>query len=181
MNNILIQVGRRTIPYNELEAAVKASYSVRDVQKLIGWSDASTTTIKLGKAIQEAEINTDHFKYPIGAPPRYIKEFKQYNIAEVNQPYFDWAEAELPKIYTPESYKGTYRFIFGNFLEFVGDQDIIKATEEQIKTYAEGKVMRENVVRAILKRIVLDNINKSRFNVGKALLFYLLEDGKMKK
>lgn len=175
-----ITFGRQSLDRNELEAAVKASSSVRDVQKLMGIGLAATNTTKLGEAIQAAGINTDHFKYQINAK-HFERNMKQYDIAEVNQPYFDWAENELPKIYTPESYKGTYRFIFGKFIEYMKDQDIIKASEEQIKTYAEGKVMRENVVRAILKRIVLDNINKSRFNVGKALLFYLLEDGKMKK
>lgn len=176
----MIKVGRQSISRENLETAVRVSHSVRDVQKLLDWGMAATTTIKLGEAIQNVGINTDHFTHPIGGK-HYDRALKQYNIAEVNKPYFEWAETELSKTVSAESYKGTYRFILGNVLEFMGDTDFIKITEEQIQKFSDGKVMRENVVKAILKRIVLDNINKSRFNVGKALLFYLLDDGKMKK
>ncbi len=175
-----IQFGRQSVDRTILEQAVKASHSVRDVQKLLDIGLAATNTTKLGEAIQAAGINTDHFTSPIGGK-HFDRQLKQYNIAAVNKPYFDWAEAELPKTLSAESYKGTYRFIFGNFLESIGEQDLIKTSEEQITKFAEGKIMRENVIKAMLKRIVLDNVNKSRFNVGKALLFCLLDDGKMKK
>jgi hypothetical protein len=180
MNDTLIQVGRRTISHSELEQAVKASRSVRDVQKLLGWGMAATTTTKLGEAILKAGISQATFEYKIGAK-HFERQLKQYNIAEVNQPYFDYCEKKFPKIYTEESYKNTYRNIFGNFLEFVGDQDIVKIKGEKIEQYAEGKTMRVTVIKSILKRIVLDNINNSRFNVSKKLLFVLLDDGKMKK
>jgi len=172
-----IKIGRQEVDKTLFLEAIQKSRSCRDVCKIIGWGTAHSTIMKMGEAITQNNIDTTHFRYQ---PERKInhKPMTVYNIADINKPYFDYLENDM-KI-TEESYK-TYRYIFGSLLEQIGNTDFVTISKEQIVKHAEGKKMRETVIKALLKHVIVLDINCAAKTASRDILLYLIDDEKINK
>jgi hypothetical protein len=172
-----IKIGRQEINKTVFLEAIQKSKSCRDVCKYIGWGTAHSTIMKMGEAMRTNNIDTSHFSYQ---PERKInhKPMTAYNIADINKLYFNYLENDMN--ITEESYK-TYRYIFGSLLEQIGNKDFVTISKEQIVKHAEGKKMRETVIKAMLKHVVIMDINNAASTASRDMLLYLIDDEKISR
>lgn len=172
-----IKIGRQEVNKDLFLDAIAKSKSCRDVCKLIGWGTAHSTIVKMGEAIKQNNIDTTHFRYQ---PERKInhKPMSVYNIADINKPYFDYLENDM-KI-SDESYK-SYRYIVGGLLEQIKEQNFVTISKETITKYANGKKMRETIIKAMLKHVIVLNIGNASEMASREILLYLLDDEKINR
>lgn len=130
---LAVQIGRKSFDYNTFTHAVFVSKKPKEVAVNLGLNPTVGSTIQnINNKITELQLNTSHFTYKYTKSEKFFNNNrkKDYQIAEINTPYFETMENRMDA----RSWS-TYRCSLGNFLQSIGEQDFATVLPEQIEQY----------------------------------------------
>jgi hypothetical protein len=174
-----VKVGKRIFDYNTFAEAVKDSKTYSELCEKLGMNKTVQTTITaLKEAITAHEIDIKHFtyKYTIG-PERVSTSIKEYQLAPINQIYYDNYKDSFDKVTSFQQYKVT----IGDFLEKLDNKDFATITAADIETYVDSKHGSEQTkrnakchIRAMMIYLVKNDIANAFTKASKEVLVYLI-------
>jgi LysM repeat protein len=178
-NNQIIKIGLTEVKYTNFVQAVKESEKISDVCYNLGLNGTvQTTRNNVKAAIEELNLDINHFKYIYHKSELNNKPEKEYELSVVNKLYYDAFKESLTK-----SSFTQYKVNIGDFLEKLSatNIDFANIKIKQIEDYANSKQGNEATkkncmahLRSLLIFIVKNNINNAMKRVSKEMLIWLI-------